>query len=192
MTTKKSASKKTAAKKTTAKKSTPKKAGSKKATRKKATKKAASKKAAPKKVSGFKTPKKETKMISASGEVATITSRTWNSPPHELFRPQDEPVATAPDTPDNAPEATDSKLPSLMAQGATESPSPKSLARPVAQVLDLIAPDADHDPVPDGNAQASPTWLAFGQMFRRLRSNLARWWHKLEEWLGTPPPADNR
>ena len=128
-------------------------------------------------------------MISASGEVATITSRTWNSPPHELFRPQDEPVATALD---NAPEATDSKLPSLMAQGATESPTPKSLARPVAQVLDLIAPDADHDPVPDGDAQGSPTWLAFGQMFRRLRSNLVRMWNKLEELLGTPPPADKR
>ncbi len=195
MTTKKSASKKTAAKKTTAKKSSRKKASSKKTTRKKATgkkaaaKKAASKKAAPKKDSGFKTPKSETKMISASGEVATITRRTWNSPPKELFTPQNEPMATAQD---NAPAATDANLSRLMAQNATESPSPKSLARPVAQVLNLVAPYADHSPVRDSDAQASPTWLAFGQMFRRLRSNLVRCWNKLEELLGTPRPADKR
>ena len=194
MTTKKSASKKTAAKKSTAKKSSRKKAGSKKTTRKKATgkkttKKAAAKKAAPKKDSGFKTPKKETKMISASGEVATSTGRTWNSPPHELFKPQDEPAATAQH---NAPKAAASNLPSLMARNATKSSSPKNLARPVAQVLNLVAPYADHSPVRDSDAQASPTWLAFGQMFRTLRSNLVRMWHKLEEWLGTPPPADNR
>ena len=203
MTSKKSTSKKSTSKKTTAKKSTGKKAGSKKATKKagakkttrkkatakKTTKQADSKDAASTQVSAPTTPKKETKMISASEDVSTITGRTWNSPPASLFKPQGEAAATAIDTAvDKIVEPAASNLPSLMAQDSTKTSSaasPSSHKRPIVQVLGLSAGEADCDP--QDNA-SSPTQAAFGQMFSRVRSKVAKMWLKLEAMLGTPPP----
>jgi hypothetical protein len=208
MTSKKSTSKKTTAKKSTGKKSTGKKAGSKKASSKKATKKAGAKKTTRKKATAKKTtkqadskdeastqvsapttPNKETQMISASGDVSTSTHRTWNSPPAALFRPQAEAAAATIDTAvDTTVAPAASNLPSLMAQDSTKTSSaasPSSHKRPIVQVLGLSAGEADCDPQDDAS---SPIQAAFGQMFSRLRSKVAKMWLKLEAMLGTPPP----
>ncbi len=105
----------------------------------------------------------------------------------EIFKPHDEPAATATD---NALETAGSSLPSLMAQDNTQSLSPGSRIRPVAQVLDLTAADAVADL--QGDALASPTRTAFVQLFGKLRSKVVSMWRKLEELLGTPPSADDR
>ncbi len=120
-------------------------------------------------------------MISASGDVATITRRTWNSPPAALFKPQDKSATTAVD---ESLEPAASNLPNLMAQDNTESLSPSSCRRPIVQILGLSAGEADCDPQDDAT---SPTKAAFGQMFGRLRNKVARMWVKLEALLGTPP-----
>ena len=159
MTSKKSTSKKSTAKKSTAKKASSrkkatKKTGAKKTTRKKATakktaKQTGSKKAAFPTVDAPSTPKKETKMISASGDVATITRRTWNSPPAALFKPQGEAAAATIDTVDKTVAPAASNLPSLMAQDSTKTSSaasPSSHKRPIVQVLGLSAGEADCDP----------------------------------------------